>query len=80
MVSNFRMKVPRLTAMKQNPYNAVIATGHPTGMVDMWSPNQKEPLVSMLCHPSAIRDIAFDSVGQYMVTAGVDRTLRGVGT
>lgn len=76
IVSSLRMKIPRLTAMKQNPYNALIATAHPNGTVDMWSPNQKEPIVSMLCHPSAVRDIAFDIEGQYMVSAGTDRTVR----
>ena len=76
MVSSLRMKNPRLTALKQNPYNALIAAAHPNGMVDMWSPNQKEPIVSMLCHPSAVRDIAFDIEGQYMVSAGTDRTVR----
>ena len=76
MVTTLKMKVPRLTAMKQNPYNAIITTGHPNGMVDMWSPNQKEAVVSMLCHPSAVRDIAFDCSGRHMVTAGTDRTVR----
>jgi U3 small nucleolar RNA-associated protein 7 len=76
MVSNLKMKCPRLTTMKQNPYNAIIATGHPNGTVNMWSPNQKEALVSMLCHPSAVRDIAFDERGLFMATAGVDRALR----
>ncbi|CAG2162416.1 unnamed protein product [Oppiella nova] len=76
MVSTAKMKVPRLTAMKQNPYNAIIATAHPNGTVDMWSPNQKERVVSMLCHGSAVRDIAFDCEGQYMVSAGIDRSLK----
>ena len=76
MVATHKMKVPRLTALKQNPYNAIMATAHPNGMVDMWSPNQKEAVVSMLCHPSAVRDIAFDNEGRHMVTAGVDRTVR----
>ncbi|CAG2109705.1 unnamed protein product [Medioppia subpectinata] len=76
LVSSTKMKVPRVTAMKQNPYNAIVATGHPNGTVDMWSPNQKERVVSMLCHASCVRDVAFDCEGRYMVSAGIDRTLK----
>ncbi|XP_054157877.1 WD repeat-containing protein 46-like [Oppia nitens] len=76
MVASTKMKIPRVTAVKHNPYNAIVATAHPNGTVDMWSPNQKEKVVSMLCHGSAIRDIAFDCEGQYMVSAGVDRTMK----
>ena len=77
LVANFRMnKSPRLTSLTHNPANAISITGHPNGTVRMWSPNINEPLVSLLCHPSAIRDIVVDKRGQVMVTTGADRSIR----
>jgi U3 small nucleolar RNA-associated protein 7 len=62
--------------MTQNPSNAVMVTGHPNGTVAMWSPNEKEPLVTMLAHPSTVKGVAVDEAGRYLATSGVDRTLR----
>ncbi|MBN3308772.1 WDR46 protein, partial [Amia calva] len=69
-------KLGRLDVMSQNPQNAVIHLGHPTGTVTFWSPNQKEPLVKMLCHRGGVRSIAIDKTGTYMVTSGLDRKLK----
>uniref|UniRef100_W5LL02 WD repeat-containing protein 46 n=1 Tax=Astyanax mexicanus TaxID=7994 RepID=W5LL02_ASTMX len=65
----------RLDVMAQNPYNAVIHLGHPNGTVTLWSPNQKEPLVKMLCHRGGVRSLTVDKTG-YMVTSGLDRKLK----
>ncbi|XP_048874155.1 WD repeat-containing protein 46 [Brienomyrus brachyistius] len=69
-------KAGRLDVMAQNPYNAIIHLGHPTGTVTMWSPNQREPLVKMLCHRGGVRSLAVDKTGTYMVTSGLDRRLK----
>ncbi|XP_067268539.1 WD repeat-containing protein 46 [Pseudorasbora parva] len=69
-------KMGRLDVMAQNPYNAVVHLGHPNGTVSLWSPNQKEPLVKMLCHRGAVRSLTVDKTGTYMVTSGLDRKLK----
>lgn len=56
-------KSGRLDVMAQNPYNAIIHLGHPNGTVSLWSPNQKEPLVKMLCHRGAVRSLTVDKTG-----------------
>ncbi|XP_077495528.1 WD repeat-containing protein 46 [Amblyomma americanum] len=76
MVTQFNAKSGRLNVMKQNPYNAVILTGHTNGVVKMWTPNVKEPLVSMLCAKAPVRDLAVDQRGLYLATASADRTLK----
>ncbi|XP_054715854.1 WD repeat-containing protein 46-like [Uloborus diversus] len=76
MVKETYTKAGRLNIMCQNPYNAVVATGHPNGSVSMWSPNVEKPLARMLCHPHPIRSIAIDNKGLYMATSCVDRTMK----
>ncbi|XP_043938107.1 WD repeat-containing protein 46 [Protopterus annectens] len=66
-------KSGRLDVMTQNPQNAIIHLGHPTGTVTLWSPNLKEPLVKMLCHRGGVRAIAVDKTGMYMATSGLDK-------
>lgn len=56
-------KTGRLDAMCQNPHNAIIHLGHHNGTVTLWSPNQKEALVKMLCHQGAVRSVAVDKAG-----------------
>ncbi|XP_052418880.1 WD repeat-containing protein 46 [Carassius gibelio] len=69
-------KTGRLDVMAQNPHNAVIHLGHSNGTITLWSPNQKEPLVKMLCHRGAVRSLTVDKTGTYMVTSGLDRKLK----
>ena len=47
----------------------------PPGTVSLWSPNVKEPLARLLCQRGGVRAVSVSSDGQYMATAGVDRTL-----
>ncbi|KAM6981986.1 WD repeat-containing protein 46 [Tautogolabrus adspersus] len=69
-------KTGRLDVMCQNPHNAIIHLGHHNGTVTLWSPNQKEALVKMLCHQGGVRSIAVDKAGTYMVTSGMDKKLK----
>ncbi|KAK5863777.1 hypothetical protein PBY51_000782 [Eleginops maclovinus] len=69
-------KTGRLDVMCQNPQNAIIHLGHSNGTVSLWSPNQKDALVKMLCHQGAVRSVAVDKTGTYMVTSGMDKKLK----
>lgn len=69
-------KSGRLDVMCQNPHNAVIHLGHHNGTVTLWSPNQNEALVKMLCHQGPVRSLAVDKTGNYMVTSGMDKKLK----
>lgn len=59
-------KTGRLDVMCQNPHNAIIHLGHPNGTVTLWSPNQKEALVKMLCHQGGVRSVAVDKTGTWV--------------
>lgn len=59
-------KTGRLDVMCQNPHNAIIHLGHHNGTVTLWSPNQKEALVKMLCHQGAVRSVAVDKTGTWV--------------
>ncbi|KAJ8875085.1 hypothetical protein PR048_022976 [Dryococelus australis] len=76
IVSEFNSRMGRLNIMAQNPFNAVVCLGHAKGVVTMWSPNMREPLAKVMCHPRPIQSIAIDNEGRYMATAAVDRGLR----
>ncbi|KAF7664854.1 hypothetical protein LDENG_00161620 [Lucifuga dentata] len=69
-------KTGRLDVMCQNPHNAIIHLGHSNGTVTLWSPNQKEALVKMLCHQGGVRSVAVDETGIHMVTSGMDKKLK----
>ena len=60
------------TSMCQNPWNAIIHTGHQNGQVQLWSPNSSTPHVKLLAHRGAVRSLAVDRQGYYMVSAGQD--------
>lgn len=76
MVTTVPTRCGRLDVMCQNPYNAVIVLGHPKGTVTMWSPNAREPLLSMLCHSRPVRGVAVDTTGTYMATIATDNSLK----
>ncbi|KAM6977821.1 WD repeat-containing protein 46 [Aplochiton taeniatus] len=69
-------KAGRLDVMSQNPHNAIIHLGHSNGTVSLWSPNQREALVKMLCHHGGVRSLTVDKTGTYMVTSGMDKKLK----
>uniref|UniRef100_A0A4W5MRP3 WD repeat domain 46 n=1 Tax=Hucho hucho TaxID=62062 RepID=A0A4W5MRP3_9TELE len=65
-----------LDVMAHNPHNAIIHLGHSNGTVTLWTPNQREPLVKMLCHQGGVRSVTIDKTGTYMVTSGMDKRLK----
>lgn len=75
-VSKIRIPAARCDCMTSNPYNAVIQLGQPNGVVSMWSPTVKEPLVKILCHTGPVLSIATERHGNYMATSGLDGCLK----
>ncbi|XP_055897950.1 WD repeat-containing protein 46-like [Biomphalaria glabrata] len=75
-VSGICTKQGRLDVMGLNPQSAVVYLGHPNGTVSLWTPSSKEPAAKILCHGSAVRDVAIDSSGVYMATSGMDRRIK----
>ncbi len=76
LVAEHRTKLGPCDVMQQNSYNAILNLGHANGTVTLWSPNQNEPLVKMLCHRGPIRSLAVDKGGHYMVTGGADGQMK----
>lgn len=58
--------------------NAVMAVGHATGEVTMWTPNMgSKPVLKLLAHPSAqVTSLAVSRNGQFMATTGKDSRLK----
>ncbi|MFH4976063.1 hypothetical protein AB6A40_002772 [Gnathostoma spinigerum] len=74
LVQSFPTHQGPLNIMTQNPENAIIHTGHSTGTVQLWSPNIRQPLVTLLAHRCGLTGITVE--GNYMATAGLDCHLR----
>ncbi|RMZ94588.1 WD repeat-containing 46 [Brachionus plicatilis] len=74
-VAGFSTAHGRCDVMGQNPTNAIIHLGHHNGVVTLWSPNVKEPLVKMLCHKAAVKSLAVNQTGNYMITSSLDHLL-----
>lgn len=62
--------------MRHNPWNAVLCIGHDLGTVSMWTPNQKDPVVKLLCHKGSVTSMAVDQSGNYLVTSGAERRIK----
>ncbi|KYQ89274.1 WD40 repeat-containing protein [Tieghemostelium lacteum] len=62
----------RLTSMTKNPYNAAINLGYENGVVEMFIPNSKKPVVKVLCHKTPVNAMAVSLNGNFMVTGGSD--------
>ncbi|KAI1461156.1 BING4CT-domain-containing protein [Annulohypoxylon moriforme] len=72
LVTEIPTKLGAPVSLTQNPYNAVLHTGHQNGTVTLWSPNSPDPLVKLLAHKGPVRSLAVDREGRYMVSAGQD--------
>jgi len=76
LVAKTNTKLGRLTVMEQNPFNALLCVGESKGVVSMWSPNVKKPLVSMLCHRTSVQALAIDHTGKYLATSSAEKQMR----
>lgn len=76
LVSEHRTKLGPTTAMRQNPWNAVMHLGHSNGQVTLWSPSMSNPLVKMQVCRGPIRSLAINRDGRYMSVVGADKTLK----
>ncbi|KFA79761.1 hypothetical protein S40288_00679 [Stachybotrys chartarum IBT 40288] len=75
LVAEVPTRLGQPTAMTQNPYNAILHTGHQNGTVSLWSPNSSESLVKLLAHRGPVRSLAIDREGRYMVSTGQDQKM-----
>lgn len=75
MNSSIFIKDKEPTIMKQNQSNAIIHIGSKTGKVSLWSPAQKDFLMKINCHKSAISTNEMDRSGVNMVTTGMDNKI-----
>lgn len=75
-VAEWNTKAGIATATTQNPANAVTITGHSGGVVSMWSPTISNALVKMFVHRGPVKSVAVDNSGHYMVTAGMDGSMK----
>ncbi|KOC66044.1 WD repeat-containing protein 46, partial [Habropoda laboriosa] len=76
MVASYHAKVGNIAVMTQNPTNAVLCVGSSTGVVSMWSPNIKQPLVKMLCHTHGVSSCAVHPYGTYMATSSANKSVK----
>ncbi|KAK6825653.1 hypothetical protein PG987_013147 [Apiospora arundinis] len=75
LVSEIRTGLGQPSSMALNPWNAIVHAGHNNGTVTLWSPNNSEPLVKLLCHKGPVKSVAVDREGRYMVSCGNDRKM-----
>lgn len=64
--------------MTQNPYNAIIVTGHSNGTVSLVTPRDKDfnPVVTMLCHKAPLQNVAVDQSGRFLLTTSSDNVVK----
>ncbi|XP_020808384.1 WD repeat-containing protein 46 [Drosophila serrata] len=76
LVGNFNTGLGDIRKLCHNPSNGVLCIGGGRGVVSMWSPKVREPLAKMLCHSTSITALTVDPRGQYLVTAGLERSVK----
>ncbi|KAH8275910.1 hypothetical protein KR044_006352 [Drosophila immigrans] len=76
LVGNFNTGLGDIRLMRHNPANGVLCVGGGKGVVSMWSPKVREPLVKLLTHTTAMTALTIDPKGQHLVTAGLDRQVK----
>ena len=64
-------------SLVHNPQTGVECLGHSNGVVSFWTPSSgSEAAARVLAHPGPITALAADRSGQYLVTGGVDGTVK----
>ena len=63
------------TIMKKKPSNRMIHLETDKGRVSLWAPGQKEYLMMINCHSSAISNIEIDRYGSNIITTGLDNKI-----
>lgn len=77
VVASFRMKEEgNPQCIKKNETNGILLSGGPSGNICMWSPNVKEPIVTVKAHTGLIRGLAVDHSGNYFTTASTDQRVK----
>ncbi|XP_062139389.1 uncharacterized protein LOC133848040 [Drosophila sulfurigaster albostrigata] len=76
LVGNFNTNLGDIRLMRHNPANGVLCVGGGKGVVSMWSPKVREPLVKLLSHTTAMTALTVDPKGLHLVTAGLDRQVK----
>ncbi|KAK8799475.1 hypothetical protein WA158_006024 [Blastocystis sp. Blastoise] len=76
VVADYKPKFGISSSICHNPQNAVVHVGFKNGEVSLFSPNQSKFLVRMMCHQGSVTDVKVDLTGKYMVTAGMDQTMK----
>ncbi|KAI1816394.1 WD40-repeat-containing domain protein [Poronia punctata] len=78
LVTEIATKLGPPASLAQNPYNAVLHTGHNNGQIQLWSPScssSNGPLVKLLAHRGPVKAMSIDRgfhKGRYMVSTGQD--------
>ena len=76
LISEHRSKLGSCSVLGQNRHNAILLTGHSSGVINMWTPNLSDPAVRILTHRGPVRALAVDREGKYLATAGQDNQLK----
>ena len=77
IVSESKTKSGIISCLAQNPYNAVIISGHSNGLLQMWTPNYgSTPVVKIFAHSSGINSCCVDLEGNYLTTVGNDTKMK----
>ena len=72
LVAQHRTKLGPCSVLTHSPRTAVSFLGHQNGVVTLWSPTMKEPLVRMLTHKAAVSAVAVSADGVHMVSGGLE--------
>lgn len=76
IVSRVDHRRGKITSMTQNPQTAMLYVGESRGVVSMWTPNERNPQVKLMCHRLPITSCTVHPNGVYMATCCPDRSVK----